>query len=216
MGLCKIITWAILGPILLYAVLLGYVLSYHFLSAPPSLALDPLPKDLKEATLKLRKPLIAAHLDAFAGKNAASYLDKYVTEDATFEDPMQFWAGKSALSPAFAAFGPLILENRYDIRGEHHAPNQIVLDMTMNMKLDFFGLPVPVSLPMRQNLMLEPAAKPGGQEKVFAIWEDWGSNPLLTEKTATVKQVGAAHKAVRNGFGAMGLELFKLVLGKKD
>ena len=142
------------------------------------------------------------------------YVDNILTTDATFEDPIQTWEGKKDLRTMFKMCQGLLVSNDYDIRGEHHGPNEIVLDMTMSFVMNVYGTKVgPISLPMRQRIMLEPASKPGAQEKIFAIREDWGGNVVISEESAAFKPLGRVHKMLRRFMGFLGVKAVETFAG---
>jgi len=204
---------ALMGPMIIYFALMAHVMYHHFIQAPGALTMTDfsadVPKDLREATIKARKGLIKSHLDVYSFKaDSAAYLKNIATADYTFEDPLQFIEDRSAWSKILAFFGKTIDSVEADVRGEHHGPNEVVLDLTFNMKLDFFGMKVgPLSLAMRQHIMLEPAAKAGGPEKIFSVREDWGGNVIMNEDNSQFKPLGRVHKMLRRFVGIVGSKI---------
>ena len=66
----------------------------------------------------------------------------------------------------------------------------------------------PMSMKMRTHIMMEPSeVKVGGPEKVFRIYEEWGFNTLLTEKTCQPPMLGKLHSKLRqfHGYGVTQL-----------
>ena len=69
MGLLRMIRNAILGPLMIWVVLQVVTFGWHFLQDPPALSIQDFPastpKDVKEALIKIRKPLIKEVMDTF-------------------------------------------------------------------------------------------------------------------------------------------------------
>ena len=58
--------------------------------------------------------------------------------------------------------------------------------------------------------MLEPSeVKVGGPEKVFRVYEEWGGNVLLTEKTCQPPMLGKLHSKLRQFTGYAVTQLIK-------
>ena len=69
---------------------------------------------------------------------------------------------------------------------------------------------VPMSINMRTHIMLEPSeVKVGGPEKVFRVYEEWGGNVLLTEKTCQPPMLGKLHSKLRQFTGYAVTQLIK-------
>ena len=62
-----------------------------------------------------------------------------------------------------------------------------------------------MSIPMRTHLLLEPAERPGGAEKIFRIAEDWYGNEQLTEKNVKISLLGKIHQSLRRYYGQLVL-----------
>ena len=62
MGLGRILVNAILGPLVIWGILLGITLGWHFLQTAPALSIQDFPaetpKEVRDAVVKNRKPLI--------------------------------------------------------------------------------------------------------------------------------------------------------------
>ena len=54
----------------------------------------------------------------------------------------------------------------------------------------------------RTHILLEPSeTKVGGPEKVFRIYDEWGGNPLMNEKTLSPTLLGTLHSKLRKFHG---------------
>ena len=62
MGLLRTLRNAILGPLFFWLLILAYMIGWHFYQDPPALSIQDFPsdtpKDVKEALIKIRRPLI--------------------------------------------------------------------------------------------------------------------------------------------------------------
>ena len=69
MGVGRIIFNAILGPLMIWGILLGITVGWHFLQDPPALSIQDFPaetpKEVKDAVIKNRKPLIKDVMSTF-------------------------------------------------------------------------------------------------------------------------------------------------------
>jgi len=116
MGLCRIITWAIVGPMIIYAALIGQVAYLMFVEPDNLTAVTPFPSSMNQkdvdAFKSARQPLISTlkkilHGDDKAGKE---FIEKYVTKNAEWEDPMQLFVGRDEIS-SFLKIVPKIIEH---------------------------------------------------------------------------------------------------------
>ena len=62
---------------------------------------------------------------------------------------------------------------------------------------------MPIAMPMRTHIMLQPPEKAGGAEKIFHIYEEWGGNQLITAKTTKIPYLGKIHANLRRFTGQL-------------
>jgi len=153
----------------------------------------------KEAIIKGRKAIINDFLDMVAGKNM-DFSKTHCTEDVEFEDPIEKFVGMKEFNQFVEAYSRYTKDAEIEIYQELHSPHEIVLDI--QIKCWFHLLPnYPWVMKQRNHYMLEPPSTKGGSEKVFRIFEEWGGNPLLNEKTATPGFLGKVHSKLRRFTG---------------
>ena len=92
MGVAKFICQALLGPILIYMILMSHVVYQVGFKEPNHISVPSWPagtdaKD-KEAIIAARKPIIREFMDFAGGKNA-EFFKKRATEDIDLEDPLE-------------------------------------------------------------------------------------------------------------------------------
>ena len=205
MGLLKTIGLAILGPLLIYAVLIGHIVCRVFLQTPDAIQVQEwdksMPKEVKDAVISTRKPLIKDFMDTVGSKmTPEAFAKKYVTDDADWEDPFEKYTGKKEFTNVLKFWQQISQNSEFAIHGEYHSPHEILMDWTITSRLKW--LPnYPISVSMRSHILLEQPPKIGSPEKIFRIYEEWRGNKLITEKT-TVPFIGKIHQQYRKFFGS--------------
>ena len=101
----------------------------------------------------------------FQGKAPNDFVTKRLTKDFTFEDPMGLYVGQSEFAELYKIVKASVSNLDFSIKGEYHGPHEIIMDWTMHLTMKPFGMKM--DLPMRTNILLEPAEKGGQQEKIF-------------------------------------------------
>ena len=97
------------------------------------------------------------------------------------------------------------------VHGQHHGPHEIVMDWSPTFVMPWFP-DRPMSFRVRTHLLLEAPSQPGEKEKVFRMFEEWGGNKLLSEKT-TFFPLGKIHQKLRDFVGLLALKLGKNYYG---
>jgi len=202
MGVRSLIWNLIVGPSLIYGLLMAHV-AYQTMKTPDELVAPTWPstilKEEKEALIKGRKAIINDFLDLVAGKNA-EFSQRHCTDDVEFEDPIEKFLGKKEFDQFVEAYSRYCKDGDIEVIEEHHGPHEIILDI--NLKIWFHMLPnLPWVMRQRNHYLLEPPSTKGGSEKVFRIYEEWGGNPLLNEKTVTPGFLGKVHAKLRRFTG---------------
>lgn len=193
----------VFGPLLIYGLLIAHV-TYQVLKAPEDeVKVDSWPSTIlpeeKAAIIKGRKAIINDFLDLVAGKNK-DFSSKHCTDDVEFEDPMQKFMGMKEFDQFIQAYSGYCKDGEIQVFEELHSPHEIVLDI--EIKIWFHILPnYPWVMRQRNHYLLEPPATKGGSEKVFRIFEEWGGNPLLNEKTTQIGILGKVHSKLRRFTG---------------
>jgi hypothetical protein len=199
MGVVRTILMAVLGPAIIYAVLMGHVICRHFVQAAEPLDFQDFPqstsKDARDSLVASRKPLIKDFMDAMGAKaDEKKFVSIYLTEDADFEDPLQRWSGTKEMTNLLTLTKSYLKDIDFNVHGEHHGPHEIVMDWTPTVRVKL--LPnYPFSLRMRTHILLEPASK-AGKEKIFRMFSEWNGCQLLNEKT-TFPMLGRIHLKMR-------------------
>ena len=136
MGVCGAICNFILGPLLIYFILMGHV-AYQTFKSPSELDVPAWPSQAtaqeKNAIIASRKPIIKDLMDVCAGKNG-KFAQQYATEDVEFEDPMQRFIGFKEVSQFLSVPVRHIKNAEFEIHGEHHAPHEIIMDWTIKVR----------------------------------------------------------------------------------
>ncbi len=95
MGLLRTVLSALLGPVLIYFLLMGHTFHRMLLQEPEPLTVQDFPKGTtqaaRDAVVAGRKELLADAMDAFAGKARKDFVEKWCTEDIEFEDYLTRW-----------------------------------------------------------------------------------------------------------------------------
>ncbi len=95
MGLGRLVKWAILGPLIIYWILLGHIFCRMWFQEPKPIKIEDFPKSMKRAEIDKvvtgRKEIIAAAKEAIAGNITTEFVKKYLTEDGEFEDVWMLW-----------------------------------------------------------------------------------------------------------------------------
>jgi len=213
MGLGRTILLAVVGPFLVYYAFLGHVVYRHWGETAGPIEVQDFPKDtpkeLKDAMIAQRKPLVKDFFDAFKGKlPIKDFSSKWLTDDAEYEDPFCRFSGRSefeALLKIGTSAWKIIGDKTIS---EHHGTHEILLDeeftMALNVLPDF-----PMTIRSRIHFLLEPPSSAGGPEKLFRFYEEIGGNKLLNERT-TFGPLGKVHSKLRRYVGT----LFAMIVEK--
>ena len=109
MGFLELLLLPVLGPIVIYLILLSQVLYRHYATKDKKPISAPefpqgTPEQERDDVIASRKQLVQDTLDMFAGKwKAEEFTDRYFTKDAQFEDPWHRLQGKEEVSLAVDA-----------------------------------------------------------------------------------------------------------------
>jgi len=208
---CNVFIQVVLGPSLIYFFLLGHV-AYQIYKDPDELKTQAWPahttKAEKEAIIKGRKPLINGILDLAAAKNP-DFAKKFCTDDIDFEDPIQRVKGLAEVDSMVKFLHRVIKHGEVEVHEEHHSAHEIVLVWTVTIQHHVMSS---VKMPMylRSHVLLEPPATKGGPEKVFRMFDEWGGNPLMTERNTWPSWLGKTHSKLRLFHGYLMTKLFDL------
>lgn len=158
--------------------------------------------DMKEAIIANRKYIVDDIKALFSAKmEAKKFMSTRATPDITFEDPLERFQGAEDLTLFFNLCKYLDNVN-FKVRTEVHSAHEIILDWDIGFGAKGWDW-LKVSVPMRSHILLEPAHTPGGSEKIFRLFEEWGGNVLLTEKTVKLPYLGLVHQSLRRFMGSM-------------
>jgi len=212
MGVLRSIFTAFLGPLVIYFLILGHVVYHVGFKEPEPLKVPQWPSSTKvedkQAIIAARKPILREFMDFLGGKNA-EFFKKHATEDIDWEDPIERIKGFDEMDGFAKLATRWIKESEIDVISENHSPHEIIMDWKIKTTVSF--LPNnPMSINMRTHIMMEPSeVKVGGPEKVFRIYEEWGGNVLLTEKTCQPPILGKLHSKLRQFTGYCVTQLIK-------
>lgn len=204
MSVIKIIWNIILGPLLLWLLLIGHVVYQTGFRDADEITINEWSKETKEnereAIIKVRQILIKELKDALNGKASQKFLNELVTDDIEWEDPLEKIKGHEEFVLLFKRLVPATFkEIDFTIYGEYHSNHEIIMDWSLKSTLK--ALPsYHLDIPMRTHLFLEPPSKKGELEKIFRIEEEWWGNPLLNERT-TFSYLGKIHAQYRRFIG---------------
>lgn len=206
MGVAGFICRAILGPILVYLILWIHMVYHIGFKEPNPLSVPSWPaaanaKD-KEAIIAARKPVIREFMDFVGGKNP-EFFKQRATDDIDWEDPFERLTGIVEVDGLARLWTRWVKSADITVHKEHHAPHEIIMDWTIKSTLVFLPS-FPTSIRMRSHILMEPSeTKVGDPEKVFRVYEEWGGNPLMNEKTLSPTMLGTIHSKLRKFHGYM-------------
>jgi len=207
MGVGRTILLAVVGPFLVYYAFLGHVAYRHFVETPGPIEVQDFPKDtpkdLKDAMIAQRKPLVKDFFDSLKGKLAVKdFSAKWLTDDAEYEDPFVRFSGRTefeAMMRICNSYWQIVGDPK--TIGEYHGMHEILLDQEITFALKV--LPdFPLTVRVRGHYLLEPPAKAGAPEKLFRYFEEINGNKLLNERT-TIAQLGKVHSKLRRYVGQL-------------
>ncbi len=92
----------------------------------------------------------------------------------------------------------------FHVSGEHHGPNEFVVDWIQDMNTPFFSFNVAV--PMRVHWLLRKDSQ--GKERVYRYFEEWWFNKQLNQET-TLGPLGMVHEQLRWWTGRFLVEVIK-------
>jgi len=198
---------AVVGPFLVYSAFLGHVVFRHFAETPGPIEVQDFPKDtpkeLIDAMIGLRKPLVKDFHSTLKGKiSIKDFSAKWLTDDAELEDPFTKFSGRSEFESALylgKTYWNLIGEPK--VIGEYHGTHEILRDVEVTISLKH--LPdFPFTLRLRSHFLLEPPSSAGAPEKLFKYFEEVNGNRLLNERT-TIGPLGKIHSKLRRYVGSL-------------
>jgi len=208
----KLLLWSITGPFLVWAALMLHVIYHHGFTEPGGLSApqwpDHIKPDMKEAMIANRKYIIDDLKAVMSGiLRPAKFISTRVTADFIWEDPLERFDGASDVG-AFLGMCQYLDGATFKVHHEVHSAHEILLDW--EIAFGFKGLShipwLKVNIPMRTHLLLEPAEKPGSSERLFKLYEEWGGNVLLTEKSLPMPPyLGLIHQSLRRFTGSLVL-----------
>lgn len=206
MGVLRSIFRAFLGPILIYFVLLAHVVYQVGLKEAEPLDVHKWPANTKAedkaAIIAARKPILREFMDFLGGKNA-EFFKQHGTEDVDWEDAIERISGFNEVDGFARLATRWIKDTEIEVFSENHAPHEIIMDWKLKTTVSFLPS-LPMSIRMRTHILLEPSTvKIGAPEKVFRVFEEWGGNPLLNEKSVAPTIFGKLHSKLRKFHGYM-------------
>jgi len=206
----KLLVWSITGPLLLWAALMLHVIYHHAFSEPAGLPSPQWPShikpDMKEAMIANRKFILDDLKAVMSAKlRPAKFMSTRATSDLSWEDPLERFDGASDVA-IFLGMCQYLEGLTFKVHHEVHSAHEILMDWDISFGIKGLShIPwLKVSIPMRTHLLLEPAEKPGSSERVFRLYEEWGGNVLLTEKSLSwPPYLGLIHQSLRRFTGSL-------------
>lgn len=195
MSLLKSIAYAVLGPVLIWTVLMGHLFYYTAFSTPNSVSVEDPIKDAK--VISSRKSIVDDFYSALDGKisDMSQFLKDKMTADVHLEDTIQTFLGRDEFVRMWTWYGKNFACGEFRVEGEHHGRNVIVMEYQAVCRSilapDFFRIPIS----FRSHVILK-------DEKVFKYHDEWMKMPLLSEENSTFKILGTIHRMLRrfNGY----------------
>lgn len=217
MGVLGSIFKAILGPVLIYFILIAHVVFQVGFKENEPLQAPEWPagtnKADKDAVIAARKPILHDFMDFVGGKNG-DFFKKHATEDIVWEDPVERFTGIEEVDGFARVATRWIKSTEFQIHAANHAPHEVVFDWTLTTTLSILPS-FPMTLRLRTHILMETSGEKvdgklvpvGG--KVFKIFEEWGGNPLLNEKSFSPAIIGKVHSNLRKFAGYMITQAIK-------
>ena len=151
------------------------------------------------------KPMLKAVMAAKL--RPAKFMSTRATSDFSWEDPLERFDGSSDAA-IFLGMCQYLEGVTFKVHHEVHSAHEILMDWDISFGIKGLShIPwLKVSIPMRTHLLLEPAEKPGSSERLFRLYEEWGGNVLLTEKSLSwPPYLGLIHQSLRRFAGSLVL-----------
>lgn len=199
MGLSRLVTWSVVGPLVLWSVLVGHVvLRLAYVESPPAETLN----DLEEDAVEERRVLVKDFQRVLAKgepDRVRRFIEESLDERFVWEDPMERLEGKEEFSD-FMYLSKYVKDIEFDVSSESHSVDETVVDWKLKVFLSF--LPdSPFVLPMRTHFVYAQAETSPKNRKLVKIFEEWYGLSHLTRENTRPSILGHLHEKLRRFFG---------------
>lgn len=158
MGLLRIVTWSILGPLIIWMSLVGHVVFRFANLEPEVLKLDDWPTGTKEAfkievaegrsgmikvswnqgfsekelTIRINFQDFQRVLAKGEADKVKAFINTYLDDQFVWEDPMERLEGKKEFSE-FMYLSKYVKDIEFEVLGDYHSPRETVMDWKLKV-----------------------------------------------------------------------------------